>query len=237
MPMVVAHGKIIFFAHVPKAGGSSIANYLERRFGHLILTDRRRFQCKRGTGLIVPPDHFAVADLEEFLPPRVDFAFAVVRHPISRMISEYRYQRGSSKLSSLGFSTWLRVVIECAKQEPRMYENHIRPQSDLVPNFAVPFQIEDGCNRIIHQIDEVVRESAPEIDLPHLNQSQKIEVRVSRQDVLAIEDFYEADYRRFGYELMDTSQLPSDPFSPLRAFAALVLAPVVIRTHKHGWTK
>jgi hypothetical protein len=237
MPMVVANGKTIFFAHVPKAGGTSVANYLERRFGHLLLSDRRRYRSKCGTALIVPPDHFAVADLEEFLPPHLDYAFAIVRHPISRIVSEYCYQRGSSRLSSLTFSTWLRVVLECARREPRMYENHIRPQSDLVPDFAEPFRIEQGCEAIIPHIEEIVQESSPEIRLPHLNQSRKHDVRLSKQDVFEIRDFYAADYKRFNYEFIDTSQLPNDPFASMRASAALALAPIVVRAHKHGWTK
>lgn len=237
MPMVFANGKTIFFAHVPKAGGTSIANYLERRFGHVTLSDQRRFRCKAGTGLIIPPDHFSVADLQEFLPPRVDYAFAVVRDPVSRMISEYRYQRGSSKLSMLGFSTWLRVVFECARKEPRMYENHIRPQTDLIPAFAEIFKIEEGCETIIPYIDNVVEETAPNVDLPHLNQSKKMNVPLYRDDVLAIEDFYAADYDRLGYDLADTSELPSDPFAPARIAAARALAPIVVRAHKRGWTK
>jgi hypothetical protein len=185
----------------------------------------------------VPPDHFAASDLAEFLPPDIDFAFAVVRHPVWRMVSEYRYQRASSKLSLLSFSTWLRVVVQCAKLEPRMYENHIRPQSDLVPDFAKTFRIEDGIDAIIRHIDEVVQESVPQIDLPHLNQSHKSNVSLSKEDVLTIQDFYAADYRRFGYEFLDTSQLADDPYAKIRVSFARALAPIAVAVHKRAWTK
>jgi hypothetical protein len=236
MPMVYAGSKSIFFAHVPKTGGTSIAVYLERRFGHLALSDRRRYRGKTGTGLIVPPDHLANDDLEEFLPPKIDYAFAVVRHPVARMISEYRYQRGSSRLSWFNFSNWLRVVIECAKREPRMYENHIRPQSDLVPEFAEPFKIEEGCEALVEHIDDVVCGPAPEVAVPHLNRSEKIDVHLTQEDVLTIRDFYAVDYERFGYRHLDLAVLPHDRFAAARASLAKAIAPVVVSRHKHGWT-
>jgi hypothetical protein len=40
MPYVTAAGKLIYFAHVPKAGGSSVENYLAARFGPLAMLDR-----------------------------------------------------------------------------------------------------------------------------------------------------------------------------------------------------
>lgn len=236
MPLVFAGAKRLFFAHVPKAGGTSVEHYLHRRFGHLALADRRRCYSRGGTGLIVPPNHLAVDDLEEFLPPELDYAFAVVRHPMDRILSEYRYQRGSSTLSRFSFSTWLRIMIECVKREPRMYENHIRPQSDLVPAFADAFKLENGCGEIIQKIDDLLGSSAPDLDIPHLNESRKTNVKLTREDVLAVRDFYSVDYARFSYAFrFDVESLPHDHLARWRKLFARVIAPLVVRKHKSGW--
>ncbi len=41
MPIIRADSKLIFFAHVPKCGGSAVQTYLNNRFGPLAFEDRR----------------------------------------------------------------------------------------------------------------------------------------------------------------------------------------------------
>ena len=159
--------------------------------------------------MISPPNHFCVEDLEELLPPQLDYAFAIVRHPLSRIVSEYRYQKGLSRLSRFSFSTWLSVVLECAKREPRMYENHIRPQSDLIPEFAEVFRIEEGCDAVIQHIDELVHDLAPDVEVPHLNPSKKMDIQLTREDVLTVRNFYAVDYERIRLRLPGPRWLPA----------------------------
>ena len=88
MPIVQTPKGLIFFAHVPKTGGSSVEEYLVRRFGGpLSLIDNNKNKGVRGTGLITPATHLAVTDLRELLP-RLHYSFAVVRDPLSRLQSE-----------------------------------------------------------------------------------------------------------------------------------------------------
>ncbi len=83
MPLATWNGITIFFAHVPKTGGSSVEDYLARRFGPLCIIDRNKRSGVAGTGLIVPSTHLAAEDLAELLPHDLTYSFAVVRDPLT----------------------------------------------------------------------------------------------------------------------------------------------------------
>lgn len=189
-------------------------------------------------GIIPPVNHLTAADLEEVLPKEIDLVFATVREPLSRLKSEYRYQYGASRIGRLGFSTWLRVVVACMKIDPRMYENHVRPQSDLVPEGAEIFRLEDGLDAIVDRLDEVLGEKEPDLKIEHLLKRKQREIRLSRQDLALVVSVYAADYQRFGYSLPEESDsLPSDRYAFLREAMAWILAPLLVFKHRRDWLR
>ena len=236
MPLAVLNGKSLFFAHVPKAGGSSVEEYLMRRFGKLSLIDQNKRTGVKGTGLIVPATHLAAEDLKELLPHDLDFCFAVVRDPVRRLQSEYRYQTRVSRSSRFSFSTWLRIMFACLRQEPRIYENHIRPQSDLVPDNAEIFHLEDGAmQKFVARIDEVLGETAPEIEPRHINKREVRPITLYREDIELIEAHYKADYERFGFETHVRDGLPKDRLKGVREAFARLVARVSTFRQRRGW--
>ena len=236
MPLAHWNGHTIFFAHVPKTGGSSVESYLISRFGPLSIIDTNKRTGVRGTGLIVPATHLAAIDVVELLPHNLTYSFAVVRDPLDRMMSEFRYQSGVSRMSRLGFSPWLKVMLAATRAEPRLYENHIRPQSDLVLGDAEVFRLEDGFDRLIARLDEKTRSNTPELTVPHLNTRKKEPITLSRSDVVAITDFYAADYDRFGYDRADPAAYPDTPPS-WRDWLAGPLAAALVRKQRRHWVK
>jgi len=238
MPLLSANGRSIFFAHIPKTAGSSVEEYLVRRFGGpLSLIDRNKREGVRGTGLITPLTHVAAIDLREMLPSDLDFSFAVVRNPLTRLQSEYRYQTGVSRLSRLGFSTWLRVMIAAARLEPRIYENHIRPQVDLVPDNTEIFRLEDGFDDMIARLDEVTESAAPSEAVRHLLKRERKDIALHRQDVELLASFYADDFEHFGYDLPDPSAYPRDPSASMRAAFAACAARALVLRQRHQWTR
>jgi len=235
VPLAHYNGQVIFFAHVPKTGGSSVEEYLIRRFGPLSLIDRNKQRGVRGTGLIVPTTHLTAVDLAELIPPDVAYSFTVVRDPVARLMSEYRYQTNVSWMSRLGFSTWLRVMLHAARTEPRLHENHIRPQNDLVPEGTVVFHLENGFDAMTTQLDKITGSSAPNIKVGHWKPREHKEIPLKRQDAELISEFYAADYARFGYILPNISQLPSDSQARLRSFLTRILAWVLVRKQRRTW--
>jgi len=237
MPLAICGDKHIFFAHVPKSGGSTVEDYLTRRFGPLSANDihsRRRTPFR---GLINSATHLTASDLREFIPQHVDLCFSFVRDPLKRIQSEYRWQAGASRASRLSFSTWLRIVLLAARTEPRLYDNHIRPQVELVPDQAVVFRLEDGFESMVHHIDQIVGQPETPIHLGHLKNTNqaKADIVLHRQDVALIRQFYAADYRRFDYPLPEPSDYPPDPTSWRRATTASILAPLLVIKQRVRW--
>lgn len=236
MPLALHKGKIIFFAHVPKAGGTSVEIYLERRFGKLSVMDRNKRSGKGGTGLISPATHLSALDLTEMIPQQADLVFSLVRDPVSKLQSEYRYQTGVSRMSRMSFSTWLHVMMACLRVEPRIYENHIRPQAEMVPEGAEVYHLEqDGIGQMIRRLDEVTAEPRPDLIPEHRNKRPVEPIRLSREDIALIERHFAQDYARFGFARRDVSDLPADPKAPLRALLARLLAPAIVWRQRLRW--
>lgn len=229
MPMIVAEGKLLFFVHVPKSGGSSIEEYLVRRFGGpLSMYAGQDWVERRAKGVIIPPTHLTAKALEDVMPPNTAYCFTQVRNPLQRTLSQYRWQAGRSRISRFGFSTWLRIVLRCARIDGRAYYNHIRPQSDLVPADCEVFKLEDGFEPLVGRLDEVVGSSAPEVEIGHLLRAKSVPTTVCREDVEAIQDFYRSDYERFGYELEDVTTFDHDPLARAREGLARSVAPAIV---------
>ena len=238
MPLAVWNGRTIFFAHVPKTGGSTVEDYLIQRFGPLSILDRNKRENTPGTGLMMPATHLASIDLAELLPETLDYSFTMVRDPVGRLQSEYRYQMGVSRTTRFSFATWLRVMLACLRMEPRIYQNHIRPQSDLVPEGAEVFHLErGGMEAMIQRLDEVTGETAPDLAIRHLLKRKHEPITLYRQDAELIENHLAADYERFGFERRDRAELPVDRYAlPREAFARMI-APAIVWRQRLRWIR
>jgi hypothetical protein len=235
LPLIYECGKSIFFAHVPKTGGTSVQMYMIRRFGSLALLGRHRGPATRGTSLIVSAAHLSAQDLEEVLPRHLDGCFAVVRDPIKRLQSEYQFQKGTSKASRVSFSTWLRFMISAARCDARVYDNHIRPQVDFLPEGTKLFKLEEGLSAIVPYLDKVLGYESPLVEIPHLLKSKKFPVSLSREDVRLIVEYYRDDYDRFGYPEPDYSMFPRDSLAPVRDLIGKVVGRAIVHWQRRSW--
>lgn len=240
MPLYMPRGgPRIMFVHIPKTAGSSVTNYMVGRFGRPILTNTTTFKPGyRVRGFVTPPGHFTAQDLIEFLPADLDMAFAICREPISRLISEYRYQKlGGGRLAS-NFSRWLHFVLAAAKQDPRIYDNHIRPQTDFLFEACEVFRLEDGLDALVQRLDDVAGDVS-EDKIQHANSSEAVKesVVVTKTDAERILEFYYKDYDLLGYAIPDLTRFPVGPSSmPGRAVGAIV-APFIVAHHHRKWLK
>lgn len=201
------------------SGGSSVEDYLVRRFDDISLFRAEKRPGQRG--VLPPPQHLTADDLSNLLPK---YTFAMVRDPLKRIVSEYKYQTGRTRVSHISFSNWLRIVLYTTALDPRAYDNHIRPQSDLIPEGAEIFRLEDGLDTIITRLDEVTGTTAPDLTMGHLlKRDQQRMFRMLRQDAALIARFYAADFARFGY--CTPNAMPSVKICPtirLQPFATLL---------------
>jgi len=234
MPLYIQPGFTLFFAHVPKTGGSSLRIYLHERFGPPLLSGWTYVKTKRFPMMLSPAEHGTVEEIAPYLPERIDYKLALVRDPLGRVFSQYRFQTGKSLMSHLSFSTWLRVMLRAVAMEPKIHENHIRPQIDLILDGSEIFHLEEGFERLAARLDQVCGESRPDLSVPHvLRSGRKKAVRCTRQDVERIIRFYAEDYAQLGYALPDPATYPDDRLAGLRGLVATPLAWLLVAWQRY----
>ncbi len=205
-------GRLLYFAHAPKCGGSAVEDYLAQRFGPLAFFDwshLKRAPSERAT--ISSPQHLTAADIARLFPSGFFTAsFSVVRHPVTRMVSEYAYDskitdRAEAEDVRADFAAWLDEALAEAGRDPGARDNHLRPQSDFVPRDAQVFPFECGLAPIIPWLDSVAGgESGPRNMTVHNPGPVPAETRVAslvgpRQRALIARTFA-VDFDRFGYD-------------------------------------
>ena len=189
---------VISIIHIPKCGGTSVTDFLTRygdvRFDEKFPLGGRTFR----------PRHLHAAALEQvFFAGMFDYAFTVVRHPVSRILSEFTYQtrKASPRWQNLlGVDRWLRQSLHRAADNPEYRENHFRPQSDFLAFDCEVFRLEDGMSAVA---DKLISEVGLPADaaIPTLNKSQPAKTRqLTREQMTLIEKAYAADFANFGYE-------------------------------------
>lgn len=120
--------KKLYFIHIPKAGGTFIENYLEQSNQKLGRLDTRypdtgtKIECSQWH---VPPKYKSSLDFRELKP------FTVIRHPVSRIISEYCYQKTYLK-DKISYSTINDFVMKELHDGNFKYDCHLTPQVDYV---------------------------------------------------------------------------------------------------------
>ena len=213
MPIVRISSKLVYFAHVPKCAGSAVEDYLAQRFGSLGFLDRAHLripQTQRWTRS--SPQHIDVKALDLLLPPSFFAAkFALVRHPVYRMARVFSFQRDiEGKIEAgMDFGDWLDSLTYIRRRKPFHLDNHFRPMSDLIPEDATIFRLEDGTAQVVKWLDELAGncEGAREIEkvntyeqrLAAKNVKAGPTPRLTMANRRKIEDFFRADFDRFDY--------------------------------------
>lgn len=212
MPLVRAGAKLIYFAHVPKCAGTALERYLEARFGAVALWDRK-FGALEETERwsTSSPQHMPEAARARLIPDDfIDASFAVVRHPLDRLKSVFLFQREIEQSIPAGqsFSAWLEGLEDRLAQTPSLFDNHILPMVQMVPEGAVIFQLEQGLTPFVTWLDgltgdtsdvEIVQANVTQDRLTHSGRGE-VSVEVTQRDAQIIQRIYAQDYARFGYQ-------------------------------------
>lgn len=209
MPYVTTETQLIYFSHIPKTGGSSIEDWMESAFDGIQMLDRDWTRgWKRGGWSSGRPPHSPQHTIweiaEPHLPRPADHVFAVVRHPVTRLESEFRFQshhlRKRQRITRLGFSRWLRIMFCASRIVPSFLDNHFRLQSDFVPEHARMFHFEDGLDRVTDWLSETFPDQEASIPLPGPQSKRtRQDLGASDADLALIADWFTRDFDRFGY--------------------------------------
>jgi hypothetical protein len=198
VPVYLIGSTKVLFIHVPKTAGMAIGEHLGKA-GPAVFEERIKVR-----GGAFGPRHQPAVVLEKvFLPQMIDYAFMVVRHPVARLISEYRYQRRSgivqlSRFRMFGFDIWLRYALHRLKSDPDWRVGHFRPQVDYECFGCKVFRYEDGLDKVMLDVSRTTGVEIPYETAPK-NVSIYRPVRVSQSSLDLIAKTYAADFTRFGY--------------------------------------
>ncbi len=199
MPLARLADKLVFFAHIPKTGGSSVEDWLGQA-GALGLRHKSALE-----GMGCTPQHLHAALFEPlFKGAFVDARFAVLRDPVERLVSEYRYRRGQverkGKRQMPEFDAWAARAFRLYGENPYFLDNHIRPQAEFVSKDMTLFRFENGLEAVTDWLEELSGVTGP--TLAHKLASEGDTVEVPQEFRAKIEAFYAADYaliaERFG---------------------------------------
>lgn len=203
MPLYRNKDKVVLFIHIPKTGGSTVEEILKASGARQALKYHKRLGYSNST-----PQHMSWEILKYWIPEDFyDLAFTVVREPLARMVSEYRWRTRISKKQLPPFDIWARANITDYHENPYRLDNHIRPQCEFIGPPVKIFRLEDGLEQPIRTSLELLGLKVDELSIHHKRKSELTTLEASRDTVNHIRDFYRADYEAFGYEITD--KLPS----------------------------
>jgi hypothetical protein len=187
------NGKLAFFAHIPKTGGTSVG-YAMVAAGAL---RSLHYPGNLGYGACTA-QHMHAEIYGNLIPTEFcDYGFTVVRHPTFRIFSEFRYLRDRYGLT-LKFDEWVRLNLERYQLNSYVLDNHIRPQVEfMIPTLEV-FRNEDGLEKPIAKAAEVLGLAGVNTSNRELVASE-ISVELRSETFEQLLDFYRPDFEAFDY--------------------------------------
>lgn len=208
MPIIKYNGKICHFAHIPKCGGSSVEDYFIEIGAqtHFLGRDFDDIQVHNRWN-ITSPQHIDGASLRRlFSPAFFDFGFTVVRHPISRFISAFRYQTEWEKRidTNTNINDFIQNDLQDCVKHLGHYEHHFRKQlSFLIPdmNYSI-FKLENGLGPVKKFIDEQFNNKDTNCTMAHSNKSResKLDLTLNEKSKHLLREIYAQDFEKLRYE-------------------------------------
>lgn len=196
--------KTFLFIHVPKTGGTAIETYF-RGIGLTGYFDPATYMPIRPY-LKLPPAHYDYGVLNRLYNLDSLYSFAVVRHPVRRMVSEYKWalekSTGAEALAGKSFGDYIRFMFDHYRRDENVAAGHFKPQIRFVGDkVSKIFKYEAGLESIIaHVLKDVGLSIERQVKLPVVNSTSGRKVVPSAEDIALIRDFYAEDFKAFGYE-------------------------------------
>lgn len=196
--------RTFLFIHVPKTGGTAVETFF-RAVGLTPFFDPTSYMPVRPY-LRVPPTHYDYEVLRRLFELDALYSFAIVRHPVKRMISCYKWwhetvaRAGTPQQRS--FSEYLRLALAEFQRDPNVQSGHFKPQVRFVgEKVSKIFKYEAGLDKIIWRVlEDVGFRPQGELRLPVVNNSAPRKVEPTADDIRLIREAYAEDFEAFGYD-------------------------------------
>ncbi len=207
MPIFTKNNIYILYIHVPKTGGSSIERLFRKNKWEIFYLDGGNKPGKLNRIRQCSPQHMHLEMLQTvFDLQKIDYIFMTVRHPVDRLVSEYKMKMKPQQ-SGHKLTDWFDKALKSYIQNPCCFDNHLRPQSDFwYPSFDV-FKLENGYSHIIKELELRFNIDFEDKEIPHIL-ARKIDdseldpklIEITDSLKSRIELFYRKDFNLFDYQ-------------------------------------
>lgn len=207
MPVLAKNSQQLLFVHIPKCAGTEVESRLLPHCDSVLL-----FSKAKARGVPCDAQHFHSELLSWVIPDVASMkSFAVVRHPLSRIVSEHVYRnrlRRNRGAKPMAFSNDVRHYFFEYRFDRHIYDNHIRPQVEFLLPTTRLFKLEAGVHLAVDYACSVL-----EIDRPNKSEHGKRENSsdyedcvIIGKDIRRIQAFYAADFDLLDYETINIGQ-------------------------------
>lgn len=208
MPIIRFKEKIVYFSHIPKCGGTSIENFLEKISGNKpSFLNRKFYDDGKTTWSISSPQHILGNDIYKLFPMTFfDEFFTVTRHPIDRFCSAFAFHKHIVKRIPIEMdinefivnSDKLRIL------QPGNFDNHFLPQvSFFFPHASYKvFKLENGLDVVKKYLSNYFEIDLADEAIPHsLRQPKELKEidQLSQKSIKAIKSIYRLDFEKLNY--------------------------------------
>jgi hypothetical protein len=197
VPFFYNNKNSVLYIHIPKTGGSSIEEFFSSNYSTIL------FDINKVKSLPTSPQHFDRNILKSLFRETENIdSFTIVRHPIERLISEYKFRQFGDKkgvLFDISFDVFVDAVFKYYKFNSFCLDNHIRPQSEFILEKTKIHKFEDGFSQQIFPKLAVEYDIAYSGEPYHQKKSNLYKVNCTRYTLQKINEFYKADFILFNY--------------------------------------
>lgn len=152
--------------------------------------------------------HQTARQLRQRIQFETFFKFSIVRNPLDRMISEYFFSKQYRPYllkKDLNFDEYVKAVSELDTSVlPHLVANHLYTQFDFLydENGKRLVDYVGRFEKLQESVDEIGKRINQKIVLPHLNKSERVDLKYSQSTVDLVQKMYFNDYIHFGYNFM-----------------------------------
>lgn len=213
MPILKYKDVLLHFAHIPKCGGTSVERYAQNLddVSIAMLDEVYVSNAPQQHWNISSPQHIDGESIARLFPKDFFAAFfAVVRHPLARLESAYKFQRlVERQIAGETFDDFVKTRLASNYLTKGWMDNHFYPQSGFFypsADYHVFKLEEDGAFKAKQLIDKAFFGNALSLEMPHSNRRKmpesfdRSDLELSDEGLELAQTLYAMDFDNFDYE-------------------------------------